>query len=68
MIMRKNIREIGDPDLQDKVLDNDITYSNFNDWMDKVNTETARIQNTLDGFEQETTSYKKYIKHIITML
>lgn len=53
--------------LQDKFLDNDITSMNFNDMMDKVNIDIARLQNTLTGLQQEMTPYKKYIKHTVPM-
>ena len=47
--------------LQDRFLDNEITSGAFNDMMDKVNTDMARLQNSLDGLQQEMTPYKKYI-------
>jgi hypothetical protein len=54
--------------LQDRFWDNEITSGAFNDMMDKVNTDMARLQNSLDGLQQEMTPYKKYIKHTIPML
>ena len=54
--------------LQDKFLDNEITSGAFNDMMDKVNIEMSRLQNTLDGLQQEMTPYKKYIRHTVPML
>ena len=54
--------------LQAKYMDDKISSDSFNEMMDKVNIETARLQNTLDRLQQEMTPYKKYIKHTIPML
>ncbi len=54
--------------LQDKYLDNEINSIDFNEMVEKLNIDIARLQNHLDGLQQELTPYKKYINHTIPML
>jgi len=54
--------------LQDRLLDGEISGKDFTEMSEKVDRELALLKNTLSGLQTEMTSYRNYVKHTLPML
>ena len=54
--------------VQERYMDAEIDTPTFNDMMDKINSDTTSLKNTLSGLENETTPFRNYVNHTLTML
>jgi len=54
--------------VQERYMDNEIDTSSFNEMMDKINSDTTSLKNTLSGLEGEMTPFRKYVRQTLPML
>jgi hypothetical protein len=54
--------------LQDRLLDGEISGNDFTEMAEKVDKELALLKNTLSGLQTEMTPYLNYVKHKLPML
>ena len=54
--------------LQDRLLDGEISGKDFTEMAEKVDKEMASLKNTLSGLQTEMTPYRNYVKHTLPML